>query len=66
MAGTAGRSGDEIHGDDGRRHPEITPRWLRQALLAGRSAFEREMKRDRRDIDRKFDRYWKESGDREF
>ena len=48
-----------------RKHPSITPRWLRQALTAGQTAFEREMKRDRRIIDRKFDRYWKESGTRE-
>jgi hypothetical protein len=62
-------SDDRLNGGVGvvgeRKHPSITPRWLRHALSAGRTAFEREMKRDRRTIDREFERYWKESGTRQ-
>ncbi|MEE9207867.1 MAG: hypothetical protein V3U67_05750 [Gemmatimonadota bacterium] len=46
------------------KHPALTARWLRNALSAGRSAFEREMRRDRPLLDDKFDRYWKESSGR--
>jgi hypothetical protein len=46
------------------KHPVLTARWLRNALSEGRSAFEREMRRDRPLLDDKFDQYWKESSDR--
>ncbi len=45
--------------DDGRRHPRITRRWVRTALVAHRQAFEEEMARHRRDLDREFDRFWR-------
>lgn len=40
-------------------HPEITRQWIRTALLAGRVAFEREMARERKALDREFDRFWR-------
>lgn len=45
---------------EGRRHPSLTPRWLRTAASAARSAFEREMQRERRSLDVEFDRFWRE------
>ncbi|MEN8143694.1 MAG: hypothetical protein ABFS14_01970 [Gemmatimonadota bacterium] len=47
------------------KHPVLTARWLRNALSANKSAFEREMRRERRTLDDKFDQYWKESSDRQ-
>ncbi len=42
------------------RHPQITHHWIRTAIQAGREAFEREMRRDRKSLDAEFDRFWKE------
>lgn len=42
------------------RHPQITHSWIRTAIRAGRQAFEREMRRDRKSLDAEFDRFWKE------
>lgn len=47
------------HPDDSRRHPRITRRWVKTALVAHREAFEEEMARHRRDLDRRFDRFWR-------
>lgn len=48
-----------------RRHPTLTGRWLRAAASAARSAFEREMRRERRSLDAEFDRFWRERGARQ-
>jgi hypothetical protein len=42
------------------RHPRITRNWIRTAIEAGRDAFEREMRRDRKNLDAEFERFWKE------
>lgn len=47
------------------KRPVLTARWLKDALSAGRSAFEREMRRDRRSLDAEFERFWKENSARE-
>lgn len=52
-----GTTGSIRHDD--RRHPRITRRWVRTALVAHREAFEEEMARHRRDLDREFDRFWR-------
>ena len=62
-AGNVGFVGNDVAGES-LKHPALTTRWLRTALSAGRSAFEREMRRDRRMLDDKFDEYWKESSGR--
>jgi len=46
------------------RRPQITHHWIRTAIQAGRQAFEREMRRDRKALDAEFDRFWKEQGAR--
>ncbi|HKK08503.1 MAG TPA: hypothetical protein VKA44_06430 [Gemmatimonadota bacterium] len=46
------------------RRPQVTHRWIRTALQAGREAFEREMRRDRKSLDAEFDRFWKEQATR--
>lgn len=46
------------------RHPEITRNWIRTAIQAGRDAFEREMRRDRKNLDAEFERFWKEQATR--
>lgn len=43
------------------RHPRITRRWVQVALVEARLAFEREMERERRSLDREFDRFWRAS-----
>lgn len=45
--------------NDSRHHPRITRRWVKTALVAHREAFEEEMARRRRDLDREFDRFWR-------
>ncbi len=53
---------DGVTGRDARRkHPVLSPRWVRDALAANRSAFEFEMRRERRRLlDSRFDAFWKE------
>ena len=46
----------------GLEHPRVSPGWIREALRAGREAFEREMARDRPDRDAEFLRFWREEG----
>lgn len=46
------------------RRPDVTRRWIRTAIQAGRDAFEREMRRDRKSLDAEFDRFWKEQATR--
>jgi hypothetical protein len=46
------------------RHPRITHNWIRTAIRAGREAFEREMRRDRKNLDAEFERFWKEQATR--
>jgi len=44
-----------------RKHPVLCRRWLRDAVAANRSAFEYEMRRERRRLlDSRFDAFWKE------
>ncbi|MFQ5890638.1 MAG: hypothetical protein ACE5JR_11380 [Gemmatimonadota bacterium] len=47
------------------KHPSLTTKWLRDAVSAGRSAFEREMRRERRGLDAEFDRFWRERSARQ-
>lgn len=42
-----------------RKPPRLTRRWTRTALQAHRLAFEEEMERHRRDLDREFERFWR-------
>ncbi|MDH3296656.1 MAG: hypothetical protein OEM96_00015 [Gemmatimonadota bacterium] len=39
--------------------PALTTRWLKDAVFAHRLAFEREMRRDRRGLERRFKAYLK-------
>ncbi|HKK08954.1 MAG TPA: hypothetical protein VKA44_08725 [Gemmatimonadota bacterium] len=57
-------SGEGPDGDEDLRRPQITHRWIRTAIQAGREAFEREMRRDRKSLDAEFDRFWKEQATR--
>ena len=41
-------------------HPRVSPEWIREAVRAGRQAFEREMARDRPDLEAEFRRFWSE------
>ena len=44
-----------------RKHPVLSRRWVRDAIAANRSAFEFEMRRERRRLlDSRFDAFWKE------
>ncbi len=44
-----------------RKYPVLSRRWLREAVAANRSAFELEMRRERRRLlDSRFDAFWKE------
>lgn len=44
-----------------RKQPVLSRRWLRDAAAANRSAFELEMRRERRRLlDSRFDAFWKE------
>lgn len=48
------------------KHPVLTARWLRDALIANRLAFEQEMRRERRlFLDQRFDTFWKEMSARQ-
>lgn len=47
-----------------RWHPALTPRWLKDAAFAHRLAFEREMQRDRRGLERRYEAYVKKEGAR--
>ena len=50
----------------GRKHPALSRRWLRDAVAANRSAFELEMRRERRRLlDSRFDAFWKETSARQ-
>ena len=44
----------------GLEHPRLSPGWIREAVRAGRQAFEREMARDRPDREAEFLRFWRE------
>ncbi|MGB5674749.1 MAG: hypothetical protein WBO43_09400 [Gemmatimonadota bacterium] len=49
-----------------RKHPVLSRRWLREAVAANRSAFEFEMRRERRRLlDSRFDAFWKETSARQ-
>ncbi len=48
------------------KHPVLSRRWLRDAVAANRSAFEVEMRRERRRLlDSRFDTFWKETSARQ-
>ena len=49
---------------DAAKHPTLTSRWLREAVEKARSAFEREMERDRKALDARFEAFWKERSTR--
>ena len=49
-----------------RKHPVLSRRWLREAVAANRSAFEFEMRRERRRLlDSRIDAFWKETSARQ-
>lgn len=49
-----------------RRPPVLSKRWLRNAVAANRTAFEVEMRRERRRLlDSRFDAFWKEMSARQ-
>lgn len=49
-----------------RKQPVLSRRWLREAVEANRSAFEFEMRRERRRLlDSRFDAFWKETSARQ-
>jgi len=49
-----------------RKQPVLSRRWLRDAVEANRSAFEFEMRRERRRLlDSRFDAFWKETSARQ-
>ncbi len=58
------RGGDGAANDGQSKHPTLTTRWLREAVEKARSAFEREMERDRKALDERFERFWKERSTR--
>jgi len=62
--GNGARAGDGAHAENGgseaAKHPTLTSRWLREAVEKARSAFEREMERDRKALDARFEAFWKE------
>ena len=48
------------------KHPVLSRRWLRDAAAANRSAFEIEMRRERRRLlDSRIDDFWKETSARQ-
>lgn len=52
---------DSMAGEPRLKHPVLSARWLRNALSANRTAFELEMRRERRRLlDSRFDAFWKE------
>lgn len=48
-----------------RSKPALTARWLRDAIFAHRLAFEREMQRDRRRLERRFKAYIEQENTRQ-
>ena len=49
-----------------RKQPVLSRRWLRDAVAANRSAFEIEMRRERRRLlDSRIDAFWKETSARQ-
>ena len=57
------KNGNGAHAENGNgdaKHPTLTSRWLREAVEKARSAFEREMERDRKALDERFEAFWKE------
>jgi hypothetical protein len=47
--------------EDRHRAPVLSKRWLKNAMVANRTAFELEMRRERRRLlDSRFDAFWKE------
>ena len=59
-----GNSAHAENGDSEAKHPALTSRWLREAVEKARSAFEREMERDRKALDARFEAFWKERSTR--
>lgn len=58
-------SGIETAESDGAGwRPALTPRWLKDAVFAHKLAFEREMRRDRRGLERRFKAYLKKENAR--
>ncbi len=53
-----------VDGDGSRLRLVLTPRWLKDAAFAHRLAFEREMRRDRRGLERRFKAYAKKENAR--
>lgn len=53
-----------VDGGAARWRPVLTPRWLKDAAFAHRLAFEREMRRDRRGLERRFKAYLKKENAR--
>jgi hypothetical protein len=48
------------------KHPVLSRRWIREAIAANRSAFEMEMRRERRRLlDSRFETFWKETSARQ-
>ena len=49
-----------------RKPPVLSARWLKNAVAANRTAFEHEMRRERRRLlDSRFDAFWKETSARQ-
>lgn len=62
-SGVAGATGRTHHE---KRHPVLSPRWLRDAARANRIAFEVEMRRERRQaLDQRFQAFLKEMSARQ-
>jgi len=58
--------GDSSPAEPRLKHPVLSARWLRHALSANRTAFELEMRRERRRLlDSRFDAFWKEMSARQ-
>ena len=60
----SGSGSGSADGGDARWRPALTPRWLKDAAFAHRQAFEREMQRDRRGLERRFEAYVKKENAR--
>lgn len=59
MFGPRNADSGSVDSESTRWHPALTPRWLKDAAFAHRLAFEREMQRDRRGLERRFEAYAK-------
>ncbi len=64
MFGLRNLGPDPADGGDARWRPALTPRWLKHAAFAHRQAFEREMRRDRPGLERRFEAYLKKENAR--